>query len=132
MPVIEVDFDVFKTLTALRTSEEVAENDVLREVFKMPPKQPTPVSSNGPAPGDLVVKSVRFPAGTQFRGWYKQQWYTAKVENGALMLNGKSFSSVSAAAKEVTGTPKNGWDFWEYCLPGKSAWQSIDTLRPKR
>src|SRR5260370_42442640 len=129
MPSIEVDFDVFKALTALRPSEEVTDNEVLRELLKLPPKKPTPVSSDGPAPGEWVTKGVRFPAGTQFRAKYKGQTYRASVESGALAFDGKPFDSPSKAAMAITKTPVNGWMFWECRLPGKSSWQMIKTLR---
>src|SRR5205807_10397357 len=59
MPTIEVDFDVFKALTARRLTEDVSENDVLREMLRLP-KQPTrPVRSDVPAPDDWVTKGVR-------------------------------------------------------------------------
>jgi len=33
MPFIEIDFDVYKALTARRPSEDVTENDVLRQLL---------------------------------------------------------------------------------------------------
>jgi hypothetical protein len=129
MPCIEVDFDVFKALTALRPSEEVSENDVLRELLKLHPKKPTPASSNGSEPSDWVTKGVRFPGGTQFRGKYKGQTYLASVESGALIFDGKQFDSPSKAANAITKTSINGWTFWECRLPGKSSWQMIKSLQ---
>jgi hypothetical protein len=129
MPSIEVDFDVFKALTALRPSEEVSDNEVLRELLKLPPKSPAAVSSADPTPGEWVTKGVRFPAGTQFRAKYKGQMYLARVEGGALAFNGKLFDTPSKAAMAITTTPVNGWTFWECRLPGKSTWQMIKTLR---
>ena len=38
MPTIEIDFDVFKALTLRRPSEEVSENDVLRQLLHLPAK----------------------------------------------------------------------------------------------
>jgi hypothetical protein len=129
MPSIDVDFDVFKALTARRPSEEVTENDVLRELFRLPPKNPAPASGDGPAPGEWVAKGVRFPAGTEFRASYKGQIYLARVEGGALVLDGESFHSPSKAAMTITKTHLNGWNFWECRFPGKSSWQLIKTLR---
>ena len=126
---IEVDFEVFKALTALRPSEGVTENEVLRDLLKLPPKKPAHVSSDGPAPGDWVTKGIRFPAGTQFRAKYKGQTYLAKVESGALVFDGNRFDSPSKAAMAITNTPINGWTFWESRLPDMSSWQMIKTLR---
>jgi hypothetical protein len=129
MPSIEVDFDVFKALTAMRPSEEVTENDVLRGMLNLPPKTLAPASSDGPAPGDWVAKGVRFPAGTEFRAKYKGETYLARVEGGALVLNGEAFDSPSNAAMAITKSPVNGWVFWECRLPGRSRWQMIKSLR---
>jgi hypothetical protein len=129
MPAIDVDFEVFKALTQRRPSEDVTENDVLRELLALPPKNNTLVAGNGPVPGEWVTKGVRFPAGTQFRAKYKGQDYTARVEGGALVLNGMPFTSPSKAAMSITRHPLNGWMFWECRLPGSSTWQIIKALR---
>ena len=84
MATIDVDFDVFKALTAMRSSESVSYNDVLRDVLRLgKPKQPlppTPVNGSAVA-GDWVTKGVRFPAGTEFRANHKGHTHLAKVEN---------------------------------------------------
>lgn len=127
---IEVDFDVFKALTTRRPSEEVSENDVLRELLGLPArrKQSAPASTS-PAPGDWITKGVRFPTGTEFRASYKGQTYLARVEAGALVLNGKRFDSPSAAAISITKNPVNGWHFWQCRLPGEAGWKMIKALR---
>lgn len=130
MPTIEVDFDVFKAITVRRPSEEVTENDVLRDLLGLPPKKPrATTTSSGPAPGDWVAKGVRFPAGTELRAHYKGQTYLARVEGGALVVDGKRFDSPSAAAMSITGNPVNGWTFWECRLPGQTRWQMLKALR---
>ncbi len=130
MPHIEVDFDVFKALTARRPSEEVTENDVLRDLLRLPSRKTSSPGESAPAAvGEWVTKGVRFPAGTEFRATYKGKTYLARVENGALVLNGERFDSPSAAAMSITGKPVNGWTFWEGRLPGRTAWQIIKAHR---
>lgn len=129
MKTIEVDFDVFKALTMRRSSEDVTENEVLRDLLGLPPKRTMSATTGGPAPGDWVTKGVRFPVGTEFRANYKGQVHLARVENGALALNGKRFDSPSAAAVSITGNPVNGWTFWECRLLGRTSWQTLKTLR---
>lgn len=129
MPTIEVDFDVFKALTARRPTEETSENDVLRQILGLPTRKAGPTQSAAPAPGDWVTKGVRFPAGTEFRAAYKGQTYLARVEGGGLMLNGKRFDTPSAAAMSIADSPVNGWTFWEARLPGQAGWKMIRTLR---
>lgn len=129
MRTIEVDFDVFKALTMRRPSEEVSENDVLRELLDLPPRRPGGIAATPSSPGDWVVKGVRFPAGTEFRAKYKGQIHLARAEQGALVLNGKPFGSPSSAAISITGNPVNGWNFWEARLPGRTDWTAIHAMR---
>lgn len=132
MPTIEVDFDVFKALIARRSTEEVSENEVLRQILGLPTRRVGQTPPASPAPGDWVTKGVRFPAGTEFRAAYKGQTYLGRVEGGGLMLNGKRFDTPSAAAMSLTDSPVNGWTFWEARLPGQAGWKMIKTLRQGR
>ena len=82
--------------------------------------------------GDLsawVVKGVTFPHGTKFRRRYKGYQYVAEVVNGALVLEGKSFLSPSAATVSITRNPIDGWLFWDCKFPGQSCWKSICGLK---
>jgi len=129
MNTIEIDFEVFKAITARRKSEAVSENDVLRELLSLPPKhtgQPARVANN---PRDWITKGVTFPEGTEFRKTYKGRTYTARVEASAIVLDGKKYPSPSAAAVSITGSPVNGWRFWEARIPGQAGWKLIETLR---
>lgn len=129
MPTIEVDFDVFKALTARRPSEDVTENDVLRQLLRLPPQNSPIVTSGSPGPEDWVTKGVRLPAGTELRATYKGQTYLARVSSGALVYDGKRFNSPSAAAMSITRNPVNGWTFWECRLPKQGRWTSLKELR---
>ncbi len=133
---LEVDFDVYKAVFARRANESVTENDVLRELLGLPPREEHSASPAEPmnprdtsSPEDWVVKGVRFPAGTNFRASYKGRTYSGRVEGGALVVDGKSYDSPSAAAVAITGNAVNGWRFWECRLPAKSTWQIIERLR---
>jgi hypothetical protein len=130
MHTIQVDFDVFKAITARRESEAVTENDVLREILGFPRKEPTaPSAPTDTSHADWIVKGVRFPVGTEFRATHKGQTYTGRVEGGALVLNGKRYDSPSAAGIAVTKGNINGWRFWRARLPGQQSWKIIDSLR---
>lgn len=129
MRTIEVDFDVFKAITMRRASEDVSENDVLRELLGLQPKKVSSRAQTSAVPGDWVTKGVRFPAGTEFRATYKGQTWLARVAGGALVLNDNRFDSPSAAAISITGNPVNGWSFWQCRLPGQASWQIIKALR---
>ena len=132
MPFIEIDFDVYKALTARRPSEDVTENDVLRQLLHLPREGKSATPANSPAPSDWVTKGVRLPAGTELRAMYKGQNYLARVAEGALVLNGKRFDSPSAAAMSITKHPVNGWTFWQCRLPGQGRWTVLRELRTTR
>ena len=129
MPAIEIDFDVFKAITSRRPSEETTENDVLREVFGLPPKKRAFPNLVTPEAGDWVTKGIRFPAGTEFRANYKGQTHLARVEAGAIVVEGKRYDTPSAAAMAITTGNVNGWRFWEARLPGQAGWKMIESLR---
>lgn len=133
MATIDVDFDVFKALTMRRSSEEVTENDVLRELLRLPPLGLSE-SRVGPSAqianeNDWIAKGVRLPPGTEVRATYKGKTYLARVENGALLLNGERFDTPSAAAMSITKNPVNGWTFWEARVPGQTSWRMLKALR---
>lgn len=129
MPSIHVDFDVFKAITARRQSEDVTENDVLRQLFGLPSLSGPSVGGGRHNAGDWVSKGVRFPQGTQLRGNYKGQLHLAEVRDGGLMFNGNRYDSPSSAAMAITGNPVNGWTFWEVKLPGRGDWRTMRELR---
>lgn len=129
MPSIFVDFEVFKALTQRRPSEDISENDVLRDLLGLPPRAARRQVDGGAAPGDWVAKGVRFPSGTEFRASYKGKTYLARVDDGALRMGARRFDSPSAAAVAVTGHPVNGWRFWSCRLPGRPGWEPLEAVR---
>jgi len=130
MHTIEVDFDVFKQLTIRRETEDVSYNDVIRELLGLGlDKASATTEMTSASPNDWIAKGVRFPANTEFRANYKGHIRTGCVDGGALVVNGQRYDSPSAAAVAITGSPVNGWRFWECRLPGKSTWQLIESLR---
>lgn len=131
MATINVDFEVYQQLTIRRRSESMTENEVIRELLGLSKPQQEPKNDIGTGEKGVpwTSKGVSFPDGTEFRAAYKGQLYNAIVKNGALVLNGKRFSSPSAAAIEITGTPVNGWRFWECLKQGDTEWKSIAMFR---
>jgi len=128
---IEIDFEVYKELTARRDSPEKTENDVIRELLGLEKKQDDAnesaksVESGQP----WICKGVQFPHNTKFRADYKGQVYYAEVQNGALVYEGDRYKSPSGVARVITGNSVNGWRFWECKFPGKTRWRSINSLR---
>lgn len=127
MAQIDIDFDVFKALTALRESEEATINHVLRRLLKLPERAaPLTVA----AQSGCNFKGVFFPEGTQFRATYKGRSYTGEIKNGQWVDGeGKAQSSPSSAAYQITGSGVNGWWFWEAKRPTDGGWTAIGKLR---
>lgn len=130
MATIDVDFEVFKALTIRRTSESMTENDVIRSLLGLDEAISNPTVGDKTEGGNpWVCKGVTFPHGTEFRATYKGQLYSGVVSEGALVVQGKRFTSPSSAAVAITGNPVNGWRFWECLLPGRQQWKVIAELR---
>jgi hypothetical protein len=130
MPHIEVDFEVYKQLTNRRPVESVTYNDVVRELLKLPKPE------RGGKPQNItgrpwVVSNTSFPEGSEFTADHKGKSYTAFVREGKLDVNGRKFSTPSAAAISVTGNSVNGWRFWKCKLPGALHFVPIERLRGK-
>ncbi|MDE2230238.1 MAG: DUF2924 domain-containing protein [Alphaproteobacteria bacterium] len=139
---IEVDFDVYKALTARRTDETVTYNDVLRtllgvvqpasglrRLFGLAAGKAVVQKPRSNETNDWIYKGIRFPAGTELRAKYKGQLHRARIERGGLMVNGRRFATPSDAARMVTGNNVNGWRFWQCRFPGETGWRRLDSLR---
>jgi negative regulator of replication initiation len=127
---IEIDFDVFKELTAKLENESDNYNGVLRRLLKLtapaPAKSPPAKQTGKP----WVSKGVSFDHETEFRTNYKGQMYTARVNDGRLMISDHgASSSLSHAARLVTNTSVDGWTFWEVKRPTDSRWRKAGELR---
>lgn len=152
---IEIDFDVFKALTAQRESEADTYNAVIRRLLKLPSPnalagqglkvgQMPPGSHDGVFDGSIqntknalasITKgawfdNVHFPEGTQFSAIYKSKTYTAQIKNGYWVNeSGTVSTSPSAAAGAISNTNVNGWRFWYCKRPGDHEWMRMDTLK---
>ncbi|EHP5031040.1 DUF2924 domain-containing protein [Vibrio metoecus] len=127
---IEVDFEVFKAITALRENESMSENDVIRNLLGLDHGKEDPVDESlKPLLDGWSVKNVLFPLQTQFRAQYKGQIHYGIVSKQGLVVDGESFKSPSQAATKITKNSVNGWIFWECKFPGTTQWVSISSLR---
>lgn len=139
---IEIDFEVFKALTALRENEADSNNKVLRRVLGLQ-DNPGPVQLAeqrlGRPLGELDravlgfgvwFGQVHLPEGTKLRATYKGRTYWAEIKNGNwLGEDRKERRSPSDAAGAISGTNVNGWRFWYAQRPGDPEWQRLDELR---
>jgi hypothetical protein len=147
---IDIDFDVFKALTALRQSEADSYNAVLRRVLLMPAEELTTSDNDNPdspnwtgsrphmvvakeiarAGGDVYFGNICFPKGTRFKAVYKGQAYAAEIRDGKWIgEDGIIRRSPSDAACAISNTNVNGWRFWHVRRPGDSDWVRLDALR---
>jgi predicted CopG family antitoxin len=138
MQQIDIDFEVYKALTALRESEYHTYNEILRDLLRL--KKTTSrkltealsgvVNSVGPQGQNGLVIGGRFlPHGTMLQAKYKGTLYSSIIEDGE--WHGPfstKHKSASSAAKAVTGTNVNGLNFWNAKRPMDNSWQKLSTL----
>ena len=145
MPQIEIDFEVWKSLTQRRVNENHTYNEVLRELLNldsttelMTPVESILEGSSGPkglgfgliSASGFSSRDLFLPNGTLIKATYRQRAYTAKIENGRWIdEDGIVLSSPSSAAHRVTGTSVNGLRFWQAKRPTDNAWYRLDHLR---
>jgi hypothetical protein len=130
---VEIDFEVFKALTAKRVDESHTYNDVIRELLGL-----TSDSSNAAKEGAAGVaggkrnfesRDLSLPHGTLLRATYKGRSYAARIEDGRWIDDeGVEHSSPSAAARHITGNNVNGLRFWQGKRPNDTGWLNLDIL----
>jgi hypothetical protein len=130
---IDVDFDVFKELTARRRSEQHTESAVLRELFGLPAvASAAPVPMSGSNSEGWTSYGVTLPNGTELRGTHRGKSYVIKIVDGQLTSdNGTVYSSPSQARHAITETGGNGWWFWTVKKTDAEGWEAIGSLREK-
>ena len=132
MPAIQIDFDVFKAITARREHEKMTENDVLRALLGLSlTTRVLPLAERGVEETDKywMSEGVRFPVGMvlthTFRGGRTVE---ATIVETGILVDGKVHGGLSPAGTAVAGYQLNGWRFWG--LPNKAGkWVSADSLR---
>jgi hypothetical protein len=138
MQQIDIDFEVFKALTAMRATEAHTYNEVLRDLLGLNRtfnRKVTEIGAalseaSGPTGAAGKVIGGRFlPHGTMLRSTYKSNLHKAMVINGEWVdEHGDVFQSASAAAKAITRNNVNGLTFWEVKRPSDSEWRKLSAL----
>ena len=134
MPTIEVSPEIYRRLQAIaRPFEEREPNDVIARVLNdLDAVAAPPKNGEVSARGDLVSHVGSIPHGSRLRARYKGREFLATVENGRVVLNGRTYESLSKAAVAVirsTGSNRpteNGWRFWEVQDPSGRTWHSAE------
>jgi hypothetical protein len=143
---IEIDFEVFKALTAKLVDEGDTYNEAIRRLLGLPatearllpgeidvPGLPAAYSGNALAAysGGVYFSNVFFPDGTMFRATYKGKTYRAWIKNSQWIDElGQIRTSPSDAASAISHTNVNGWRFWFVRRPHDEDWQRMDALKP--
>jgi hypothetical protein len=140
---IDIDFEVFKGLTARLQNEADSYNEVIRRLLGLPSTDLAPglieMSEQGEAwsmesaGGELKgvwYGRTFFPDGTAFRSTYKGRTYFAEVKDGRwLSSDGVERRSPSDAASAISQSNVNGWKFWYGKRPMDTDWYRLDEFR---
>ena len=135
---IEIDWDIHKLIESERDSFEEPPYVALRRLLRLPARAMTPVREGVESSGrPWIEDGVEVPHGSLARMEYLRgnQIYEGRFTNGKLVVNGKEFETLSAAAIALAVTKKgtkpslNGWIYWKAKFPGESEWKSLSFLR---
>jgi hypothetical protein len=135
---IEIDFDIHKLIEAERRSFAEKPYMALRRLLKLPdveaPTKQEEVSADGfPWTDDGVI----VPHGCVARMEYNrgEQVYEGQFLDGALVVDGQRYKSLSRAASALAktrngSTPSlNGWNYWSVKMPGSDSFEPLEHLR---
>ena len=133
---IEIDWDIYKMVESERRSFDEPHYAALRRLLKLPTLKGSPESEAG-AGRPWVEDGVEVPHGSLARMEYLRgsQVYEGRFLNGKLVVNGKSYEALSAAASTLAQTKHgskpslNGWLYWKAKFPGEIAWRSLAEMR---
>lgn len=136
---IEIDFDIHKLIEAERQNFDEAPYIALRRLLKLPEID---TSANDPEAmigegNPFIEDGVAIPHGSLARMEYQRgkQIYEGRFLDGKLVVNGQSFSALSAAASALAVTKKggktslNGWLYWQAKFPNEAKWRSLSAMR---
>lgn len=127
---IDIDFEVYKALTALRESETDTYSKVLRRLLRLPDREVRLGDLGRSVRLGVWFGNVHFPDGTRFRATYKGQTFTAKILGDRWVdQDGTPRNSPSEAAGAISGTNVNGWRFWFAQRPGEDDWHKLEDLK---
>ena len=134
---IEIDWDVHKLIETERGSFDEPPYVALRRLLGLPPLTAAAAAKSGERGVPWTDSGVSVPHGSLARMEYGRgsQVYEGQFLDGKLVVDGKSFDSLSAAAdalavtKDGRKTSLNGWNYWKVKAPGASDWQLLSDMR---
>lgn len=142
---VEIDFEVFKALTAKLEHEGDTYNEAIRRLLGLPASDASLLPGEFDLPGlptaqgnallgqvgGVWYSNLFFPNGTAFRATYKGKTYRARIIDSQWVDEfGNLRTSPSDAASAISQTNVNGWRFWFVRRPHDEDWQRMDALKP--
>ncbi|MBY5424841.1 hypothetical protein [Rhizobium leguminosarum] len=132
---IDIDWDIHRMIEGERRGFDEPPYVALRRLLKLPTLEATVAA--GAEGLSWHEDGVSVPHGSLARMSYQRgrQVFEGKFLDGRLVVNGKSFDSLSAAAnalaetKDGKRTQLNGWNYWETQFPGEHVWRSLKQMR---
>jgi hypothetical protein len=136
---IEIDFEIHKLIESERRGFDEPEYIALRRLLKLPdalvPDQTEEDVSREGLP--FVEDGVSILHGSDARMRYLRgtQLYEGRFLDGKLVVDGKAYPTLSAAASDLARTKDgnktslNGWLYWEVRAPGTAKWRAMKDLR---
>ncbi len=136
---IEVDWDIYKMVETERSSFDEPHYVALRRLLKLPALKtsPKPEAETGRS---WIEDGVEVPHGSLARMEYLRgsQVYEGRFLNGMLVVNGRPYEALSAAASALAKTKDgsqpslNGWLYWKAKFPGETVWRSLGAMRKSK
>lgn len=135
---IEIDFDIYKMVETERRGFDEPQYVALRRLLGLPdPVVEESVDEVSREGLPFVEDGVSILHGSDARMRYLRgtQLYEGKFLDGMLVVDGKKYPTLSAAASDLARTKDgnktslNGWLYWEVRAPGTARWRSMKDLR---
>lgn len=125
---LNVELDVYKEIISHQIDVDETPNDILKRILVRYSEQ---LRSENRDYNQRLFKTHTerrtLHDGLHLSKKYKGKTYTAVVRGGKVVMNGKEYSSPSAAAKEITNNNVNGWMWWKY-KDHDGAWKVIKNI----
>lgn len=132
---VDIDFDVHKRIELARESFSETPNAVLRRLLGLDAPRAVQAVIGAAAMRAWSGKGVQLPHGTRLRMDYNGRTHEGEIVDGSWLVEGKQFSSPSAAAggiartKDGKRTNLDGWIYWWALLPSEQAWMKLSEMR---
>ena len=135
---IEIDFDIYKLIETERRGFGEPQYVALRRLLGLPEQSNDEPETDALLDGlPFVEDGVSVLHGSDARMRYLRgtQLYEGKFLDGMLVVEGKKYPTLSAAASDLARTKEgkktslNGWLYWEVRAPGTARWRAMKDLR---